>query len=154
MTDKQIYDLTEDDLLRCPVWFFPMDETAADELTVRPGFNREDYEYDKQCIVRASFETRARESFIGYVYWGKPEIVENLKPTMFLRGECITFWYGMMVPSFDDYGPILNELNKVFPIKFRSSEVDGFTLIEGLLEGLYFIDDNDVIQCKTPESVT
>ncbi|MGI2184073.1 hypothetical protein ACRN9F_17810 [Shewanella oncorhynchi] len=149
MADKQIYDLTEADLLDCPVWFFPMDETVEDELTVRPGFKREDYYYDRQCIVRTRFETNSGESCVGYIYWGEPKVVENLKPTMFLRGECITFWYGMMAPSFDDYSSVMNSPNKVFPIKFKSDEIDGLASIVGDLDGLYFIDDSGVVQCKT-----
>lgn len=149
MVDKQIYDLNETDLLNCPVWFFPMDETVEDELTVRPGFKREDYEHDKQCIVRTRFETSAGKKCVGYIYWGEPEVIEYLKPAMFLRGACINFWYGMMVPSFDDYIPIMDSPDKEFPIKFKSDEIDGLTSITGVLNGLYFVDDSGVVQYKT-----
>lgn len=54
MTDKQIYELAIDDLASFGVWYFPMDESAEDELTVRPLIDKETCT-DAQIIVRASF---------------------------------------------------------------------------------------------------
>lgn len=54
MSDKQVYELTIDDLDRYSVWFFPMDDTVEDELTVRPLAEQETCS-DFQIIVRADF---------------------------------------------------------------------------------------------------
>ena len=54
VSDKQVYELTIDDLDSCSVWFFPMDETVEDESTVRPLAEQEACS-DFQIIVRTDF---------------------------------------------------------------------------------------------------
>lgn len=54
MTDKQIYELSIYDLACFGVWYFPMDESAEDELTVHPLLEKETCA-DAQIIVRASY---------------------------------------------------------------------------------------------------
>lgn len=50
MSDKQVYELTIDDLDSCGVWFFPMGDTVEDELTVRRA------EQKRAQTFRLSFE--------------------------------------------------------------------------------------------------
>ena len=102
MKDKQIYELNEEDLLASPVWYFPMDGSVEDELTIRPRKKHSDDDDDKQCIVKTIFTTRSAKKYVGYIYWGYPTSIENLKPVMFVGDDCVTFWNGMMQPPIDE----------------------------------------------------
>lgn len=145
--DKQIYDLTEVDLSYCPIWFFPMDDTVEDELTVRPGNDLSELSKEYQCIVKTMFETSAGDKYVGYIYWGEPEVLEYLKPTMFVPGGCVTFWYGMELPSIDNTGLDGFCISQAFPIRFSSGDVSDFKSISGVLEGFYYIDEYDEVKC-------
>lgn len=54
MSDKQVCELTIDDLGSYSVWFFPMGDTVENELTIRPLAEQETCS-DFQIIVRADF---------------------------------------------------------------------------------------------------
>jgi len=69
MCDKQVYDLTARDIEEHGVWYFPMDETVENELTVRPVLTREPIDIGFQIIVRTWFETRDGARNVGYIYW-------------------------------------------------------------------------------------
>lgn len=58
MFEKQVYDLNEKDLIDHPVWYFPMDDTAQDELSIRPVEENFDFSTsDYQFIVRTEFSS-------------------------------------------------------------------------------------------------
>jgi hypothetical protein len=144
--EKQLYDLVPEDLVKFPVWIFPMDDTVEDEETVRSVTDESQLE-DLQVIVKTDFEDQAGNKYLGYVYWGEPKIVEYLKPVMFFdeAGESgMAFWNGMIEPEdvdFDQAKGILN--SKSFPIRFESAGFFGLYPIKGELKGIYYLDDND-----------
>lgn len=145
--EKQIYDLNLSDLIEYPVWYFPMDETCEDELSIRP-FDKEDaIEDDHRMIVKTKFKSIQGKIFLGYIYWNQPEKIEDLQPVMFFNESlCITFWNGMMEPSWEDYKPFQKEIIHSFPYYFESEEHFGLNSIKGTLEGLYFIDDKNNVK--------
>lgn len=149
MSDKQVYDLTEEDILTHQCWYFPMDETVQDELTVRPAPVGLESHSDYQCIVRTSYSDASGGEYVGYVYWGRPELVQHLKPTMFTGKECITFWYGSSQPSLCDYRLLREKADGVFPIRFISERFGELGTIVGELLGLYFLNDDNEINYIT-----
>ncbi len=149
--EKQIYDIGPKDLVENPVWIFPMDDTVENEETVRPVTAKSQLE-DLQAIVKTKFEDHMGNRYMGYIYWGKPNSIEYLKPVMFFdeRGESgIAFWSGMIEPEntdFDHANGILS--SKSFPIKFESEDAFGLYPVKGELKGIYYIDGKDNIVFK------
>lgn len=144
MTDKQIYELTIDDLASFGVWYFPMDESAEDELTVRPLLDKETCT-DAQIIVRASFVGKNGSSYLGYLYWDDGGEVEYLKPVILLEdGSFVTFWNGMIEPSWADYSARAQELRSGLPFSYISESLLELPKISGRLEGLYYLDGDHI----------
>ncbi|WP_434560923.1 hypothetical protein [Pseudomonas sp. Z4-20] len=144
MTDKQIYELTIDDLADFGVWYFPMDESAEDELTVRPLLDKETCT-DAQIIVRASFVGKNGSSYLGYLYWDGGGEVEYLKPVILLEdGSFVTFWNGMIEPSWADYSARAQELRSGLPFSYISESLLELPKISGRLEGLYYLDGDHI----------
>ncbi|TBV08479.1 hypothetical protein [Phytopseudomonas dryadis] len=144
MTDKQVYELAIEDLIIYSVWFFPMDESVEDELTVRPLLEKEACA-DAQIIVRTGFVGADGSSYLGYLYWDGRGEVEYLKPVILLEdGSSITFWNGVIKPSWGDFSARAQELRAVFPISYVSEHLLGLPEISGELEGLYYLDEDQV----------
>lgn len=142
MTDKQIYELAIDDLACSDAWYFPMDESAEDELTVRPLLDKEICS-DAQIIVRASFFGRNGSSYLGYLYWDGGGEVEYLKPVVLLEdGSFVTFWNGMVEPSWADYSAKARELRSRLPFSYVSDSILDLPKISGRLEGLYYLNED------------
>ena len=148
MIDKQLYYLRSGDILRCSVWYFPMDDSVDDELTVRP-LGSEEFCADAQVIVRASFSGRDGSKYLGYVYWDGCAEVEYLKPVILLEdGTAISFWSGLIKPSWEDCSVLAQNVRSNFPISFASEEVLGFSSIVGKLDGLGYLDGESVSWVK------
>lgn len=146
MTDKQIYQLAIDDLACFGVWYFPMDEFAEDELTIRPLLDKETCT-DAQVIIRTSFVGGDGSSCLGYLYWDGGGEVECLKPVILLEdGSFVTFWNGMVEPSWADYSGRAQELRGGLPFSYVSDSLLDLPKISGRLEGLYYLD-GDQISC-------
>lgn len=144
MADKQIYELAIGDLTCFGVWYFPMDESVEDELTVRPLLHKE-ASTDAQIIVRAIFVGREGSSYLGYLYWDSAGEVKYLKPVILLEdGSSITFWNGMVEPSWTDYSAKAQELKSKFPLSYTSDSIFDLPKISGRLEGLYFLDADKI----------
>lgn len=144
MSDKQVYELTIDDLALNGVWFFPMDDSVEDELTVRPLKERESCA-DAQIIVRARFDGNNGAKYLGYLYWDDNEGVEYLKPVVLLDdGSAVSFWSGMVKPSWEDYSEKAKELRSALPITYVSEPLFGLSEISGVLEGLGYLDNDTV----------
>jgi|LNAP01.1.fsa_nt_gb hypothetical protein len=145
MCDKQVYDLTAQDIEKHGVWYFPMDETVKDELTVRPVHSKEAIDAGFQIIVRAWFKTKEGASYAGYIYWSYSSSVENLKPVVFVGGAgCISFWSGMVEPNWSDYSPELQVVRSVLPVSFSSEVLFDLGCLSGVLEGLYSFKEGRV----------
>ncbi|ABD79870.1 hypothetical protein [Saccharophagus degradans] len=146
MVEKQIYDLESEDLRKHPVWYFPMDDSVEDELSVKPC-GTDEISADYQVIIKTVFIDGEGKEYLGYIYWSDPDTLEDLKPVLFVNEEdCITFWNGMIKPSWDDYDAALQVMKDRFPITFRSDAIENLPSISGVLDGLYFISDDDSIQ--------
>lgn len=144
MSDKQVYELTRGDLERCGAWFFPMDDSVEDELTVR---QLEEFEpcSDLQMIVRTRFEGSNGARYVGYLYWDGSGDVGLLKPVLFLEdGSAVSFWSGLIEPSWEEYPEEVQSLRQAFPITFISESILGLAEISGVLEGLYYLDGDTV----------
>lgn len=142
MQDKQIWDLTADDLREFGVWCFPMDESAEDECTVRPCLE----ESDLAVIVRAVFFGADDTRYLGYVHWSQVDHIGNRQPTVFLNdGTAISFWNGIIKPTWSETSVEAKRLS--FPITFESEPLLGFSSISGQLEGMYYLEPNDQIAC-------
>lgn len=139
MCDRQVYDLTAQDIEEYGVWYFPMDETVENELTVRPVRSREIIDIGFQIIVRAWFETRDGARYIGYIYWNNSSAIGHLQPVMFVRtDECISFWSGMFEPNWANYSSELKVIRSNLPVLFLSEVIFELASISGVLEGLYY----------------
>lgn len=145
MCDKQVYDLTARDIEEHGVWYFPMDETVENELTVRPVLTREPIDIGFQIIVRTWFETREGARYVGYIYWSSSSAIGHLQPVMFVRiDECISFWSGMIEPIWANYSSELQVIRSALPVSFSSEVVFDLEAISGALEGLYSFKDGRV----------
>ncbi|WWF44025.1 hypothetical protein VRB14_14450 [Pseudomonas trivialis] len=95
MRDKQIWELTENDLHDVGVWCFPMDESVEDECTVRPCVE----EVGLAMIVRAEFCDVDGTRYLGYVHWSLVEHIGHRQPTLFLNdGTAVSFWEELLNP--------------------------------------------------------
>ncbi|MFT4924635.1 MAG: hypothetical protein ACI8WB_000718 [Phenylobacterium sp.] len=141
--DKEIFELTREDIEKYPVWYFPMDDSVEDELTIRPfkgdcGLN----EY--QVIVKTTFQDVNGKAFVGYIYWSMPNNIEDIKPVVFTSNdECLTFWNGLMPAAWSDYSSEQQKMKQSLPLKYSSNCCQGLSSISGIIEGLYYIDGNN-----------
>lgn len=146
MSDKQVYELTIDDLDSCGVWFFPMGDTVEDELTVRRA--EQETCSDFQIIVRADFFGERGSVYRGYLYWDTNSAIEYLKPVVLSdKGDAVSFWNGIVTPAWESSefaGSIRSEL----PISYASEPVFGLSSICGKLQGLYHLSGDHVCCVK------
>ena len=144
MIEKEIYELTREDLEQYPVWYFPMDDTVDDELTIRP-FEGDCLTNDYQVIVSTTFIANDGTKYLGYIYWSRPNNIEDVKPVLFVNDEeCLTFWNGMVEVNWEDYGKEQKELRCKFPLSYLSAPVQGLESLSSKLEGLYYLDGENV----------
>ncbi|CAM2943411.1 hypothetical protein [Vibrio neptunius] len=144
MIEKEIYELTRDDLKQYPIWYFPMDDTVDDELTIRP-FDGDCQTNDCQVIARTVFFANDGSEYMGYIYWNNPNNVEDVKPVVFVNNEdCVTFWNGIVEANWSDYGEEQKELRSKLPLKYSSETVQGLESLSGKLEGLYYFEDENI----------
>ncbi len=144
---KQIWEITESDLKNHPVWVFPMTEDEdSDEATVQPASESEASDPNTQVIVASEFTDNNGNSYSGYIYWVKPELLEHLQPCMFNAGGAVTFWFGMSEPK-------ANEMDGLhFPISVVSDAVFGLEKISIELEGFYYVNQAGKAELVRPTS--
>mgnify|MGYP001026836805 CR=1 FL=1 len=142
--DKQVYDLTNDDLVQCGVWFFPMDDSVEDELTVRPLQEAESCT-DYQLVVRAQFKGRNGARYLGYLYWDMDGDIKYLKPVvLFEDGSAISFWSGIVKPSWEECSDKAQTLRNDLPLTYISEPLLGLPEISGVIEGLGYLEGDTV----------
>ncbi|WP_411381634.1 hypothetical protein [Pseudomonas sp. MPB26] len=147
MSDKKIYELTIDDLDRYSVWFFPMDDTVEDELTVRPLAEQEACS-DFQIVVRADFFGESGAVYRGYLYWDSNAAIEYLKPVVLSdKGDAVSFWSGIVTPAWES-SEFADSIRSELPISYASEPVFGLPSICGKLDGLYYLSDDQVCCVK------
>lgn len=141
--DKQVYDLSYNDLANVGVWYFPMDESVEDEATVRPVYSAEQL-LGFRIIIRSVFKDSNGGKYLGYMYWGSGG-VEDLQPTIFLKkGGAVNFWSGMREPSWRKYPPVANMLKNALPISCMSEFLYGLPSINITLNDLAYFRDGSV----------
>lgn len=144
---KQVYDLTTSDLDKFPIWYFPMDDTVENELSVKPLDSNDALYPDYQVIVKTDFIDVNGKHYPGFIYWCVGESVAQWQPTLFVnQKDSLSFWNGILIPSWEKEGKSQQALCDKFPIKFRSQECAGLSAIHGELSGLYFLDSRDEVQ--------
>lgn len=145
--DKQIYDLNKSDFDRYPVWYFPMDESVEDELSVRPLNAMNASLVHSQKIIKTDFVDSEDTHYSGYLYWCLGGSVDRLQPVLFFNeNSYVNFWNGMIKPSLKNKNNEFDLSNKL-PISFISEEHFGLKPILGKLIGLYYFDMQGKIQC-------
>jgi len=153
---KQVYELTPEDLQRCPIWEYALDEEGEegqDEATVRPVepnglLDPEHGSYIVRAILNLADGTR----FTGYMntpFQGDIGL-GTLQPVIVVPTGQIVFWWGMIQPSATDIAESFKRLDKasprqIFPLKFTSDvgmvggpvegEISGFILLEDFTTG-------------------
>lgn len=148
MRDKQVYDLTAEDLDAYGVWFFPMDESVEDEQTVRPLLEPET-DSDFQVIVRTRFSGADGSHYLGYVHWCGYDDVSHLQPVLFVAdATCVSFWNGMLAGSWEALSNDAQRLRTVLPLSYQSEPLLGLSSITGRLEGLYYLDTAFAVCCE------
>lgn len=146
--DKQIYDLTSDDIIRHSCWYFPMDESVEDEATVRPLFEGESVPDGLQMIVRCRFTDALERSFVGYAYSDEGSTVECSRPVAWLDGVCVTFWNGMLEPSSEYLQEVRTVLpGRAWPVRYESDPAAGVVVTSNPLVGLYYAE-GAVTRCR------
>jgi hypothetical protein len=132
---KQIWDITLDDLIKNPVWYFPMiEEGDFDEATVSPANSAIANDSNIQVLVLSDFVDSKNKKYQGYVFFGDSNI-EVSQPCMFIDDEAIVFWFGIVKPD----GSKLKKLS--FPIIATSRTVFGLESITVEINNYGYLDD-------------
>ena len=128
---KQVYELTPQDFLDCPVWEFCPDESnidGQDEATVRPARKKElSKALPGACVVAAEVHFADGSSGMGYLYNCKEEDIGCLQPNLFAGPQQVNCWLGWLafVPNPAErvqrnYLKIGKSRDAVFPLSFRT----------------------------------
>ena len=123
---KQVYELSEDDLMEFPVWEFALDEEdeeGQDEATVRPSsaplpLNTSEARF----IVRAKFALADGTQHMGYLTPGHAaDDLGSVQPLIITPKGHVIFWMGAIR---GDTAPLYQKLGKTsaqtFPVLFKS----------------------------------
>jgi hypothetical protein len=71
--------------------------------------------------------------------------VEYLKPVILLEdGSSVTFWNGMVEPSWADYSVRTQEVRDGVPFSYASDSLIELFEVSGTLEGLYYLDGDRI----------
>ncbi len=125
---KQVYELTPEDLERCPVWEFASDEEdveGQDEATVRP---RPDLSAplprEGMLVVKTRFIARDGSEFIGHCTPGPENEPGFLQPSIACGSTQVGFWFGRAQPTRKELAGYYKALGKkageLFPLKFEA----------------------------------
>jgi hypothetical protein len=153
---KQVYELTDQDLDRYPVWEFALDEEGEeeqDEATVRPYHLRGALDASAgMFIVRARLTLADGTRMIGYL---TPPVqgdsgLGKLQPAVAGPAGQVSFWCGVIAPEPAVLAQCYRRLGRrsgpqVFPVRFESDvalvggpvsgEVPGFLVLEDFKTG-------------------
>jgi hypothetical protein len=140
---KPVDELTPEDLQRCPVWEFALDEEGEpgqDETTVRPYqaghiLNPSDGTF----IIRASFTLADGTKLPGCITPPPSRDFDlgTIQPVVLLADGPLVLWCGSIAPSLQEISFDYSRLGKnaaaqVFPISFRSE----VALVGGPIAGI------------------
>lgn len=144
--DKQVFDLTSDDLSVSPFWYFPMDESVEDEMTVRPVSSADIDELgDVRLVARCRFIDALGRAHLGYGYPGEPNLVDVVQPVLLHPAVCVTFWNGPVEPSAAYLGEIALQFPPAaWPIAYEIDAVAGIGALGGRLTGIYYLRGDEI----------
>ncbi len=136
---KQVYELTENDLIENPLWSFLSedDDKAHDEATVQNcDFNKLP---DSVFIVSASFITADGTTYSGYVYGETANEMALVQPNIIIDDKQVAFWYGVAKPEnsaiVDIYSRIGKSRKELFPLKWQINIDIENIISSGTIEG-------------------
>lgn len=129
--NKQIWNLTQSDLEKYPVWYFPMiEDRFSDEATVSPASDSEAIDPNTQVVVCADFEDADGCTYIGYIYWQPGDQLEHAQPAMFVGGQAVNFWFGITQPEKSELVklafPIVAVSRKVYDLEPKTIKIPGY----------------------------
>lgn len=147
---KQVYELTLDDLGRCSVWEFKLDEEGADqnEATVQPYTASGPLDSaDRMFVVRAIFTLADGSRMQGYC---SPPLrgddsIGILQPIIVTDRGQVRLWCGTTAPDLNrltrNYERLGKDARSVFPLQFESDVelVDG--PVKGRVPGFLVLED-------------
>lgn len=145
---KNLFDLTEQDMEKNLIWYFPMSE-ETDELTVSTYDSEMEENHLK--IVAAYFISKENKKYIGYLYVSEYLSINDLKPVIIYGGENLNFWKGIRKPTLESLKKISLDFGEnAFPFKYETlPNVLGFNA-KGSIDGIYFLDEEKKICCLRP----
>ncbi|GEM_PF-1800797 len=150
---KHDYELTLLDFERYPIWYFPhYDEVEefdedADGSTVTPFLG--DQLPDRISLVKAVFTDLDGTKHPGFIHLENTKQIGFLHPNLYVNGQqskCITFWKAHRDPRHKKLPEYYLELKGKFPIEFETVPSIHYTPISGILEGIYYYDENNEVQ--------
>ncbi len=100
--NKKVWQLTEQDFNRNPVWYFPMGEDEEfDEENVLPANFELANDPNTLVVVAADFSDSKNQTYFGYIYWGETDLGYS-QPCMYVNETAVTFWFGIVQPEWDN----------------------------------------------------
>lgn len=150
-SQKQVYELTLEDLRRHPVWEFKREEGGArpqDESTVQPHKNSGPLDpAERMFVVRAHFTLADGTILQGYLtppVRGR-EGLDSLQPIIVTEHGQVRFWCGTAVPDAKrlsrSYAFLGKLAGQVFPVRFESGVELAGGPARGSLPGFLVLED-------------
>lgn len=133
---RQVEDLTAEDLLGRPAWWFPPEDghmTGPDACTVVPvdatgAADDGSCEFpDGRFLLRAEFTLADGSSLTGHVTYtpGEPVDVASQEPTLCAPRGQVPLWHGILTPDAAYVARLLaatgRPRERVFPLRWRAS---------------------------------
>lgn len=158
---KQVYELTQEDLAKFPVWEFALDEEGEegqDEATVRPykaAGALDPSEGDGMFVVRASFTLADGSRVPGYLTppTRSDDGLGAIQPVIITAQGQVPFWCGIVTPRAERlarcYQSLGRDAGSVFPLRFESEvELLGGP-VRGSVLGFMVLEDPDSGKVRT-----
>ena len=137
LMNKKVWQLTKQDLIENPVWYFPMrEEEEFDEENVLPANFEIANDPNVLVVVASQFLDSKGQNYFGYLYWGEIDLGYS-QPCMFVNEMAVTFWFGIVQPEWDK----LPKLN--FPIIAISQAELGLEPITLNIPGYGYLNDKN-----------
>jgi len=151
---KQVYDLTLEDFKQYSLWEFALDEEGVegqDEATVRPFVSQIPNDLPAAMFVTtATFTLSDGAEARGFLYppFGRDEETDLgiIQPNIITDQGQIPFWHGIREPNSTEISDFLKMMGKpstdVFPLKYACDIKIDSIIIEGTLEGFYYLQQD------------
>ncbi len=156
---KQVYELTLDDLSACPVWEFRLDVDGApgqNEATVQPWIAHGALDpAERMFVVRAVFILADGSRMNGYLtppVRGR-EGIDNLQPIIVTARGQVRLWCGTNAPDSNrlarSYALLGRDARRVFPLRFESDVPLISGPVRGSVPGFLVMEDFQTRRTRT-----